>query len=235
MLENIEIYADGANLEDMLEAYRSGKVSGFTTNPSLMKKAGIDNYLGFARQVLQKIPDAPISFEVFGDDIATMKQEALTLAELSENVFVKIPIVTTSGVSTLELISDLSNNRVKVNVTAVMLISQVEEIVAATNDTVPAIISVFAGRVADTGRDPVPLMANAVEICQGKPNTKLLWASTREVYNIVQAAFLHVDIITCTPGILAKLPLIGRDLEELSVDTVRGFHKDALALGASIV
>ena len=232
---SIKIYSDGAVIEDMLADLKSGIVSGFTTNPSLMKKAGITSYVDFAKEVLTSIKDYPVSFEVFADDIETMEQEAEKLATLGENVYVKIPITNSKGESTIPLIEKLSHKGIKLNVTAIFTIDQVKATVNAVKAGIPTIISVFAGRVADTGVDPEPLMKEALEICHQKDAVELLWASPREVFNIYQADRLGVDIITCTPSIIKKLSLQNKDLEEYSLETVQMFLEDSQSLGFSIL
>ena len=231
----IDLYADVADLPTMLQTYQEGHVSGFTTNPSLMKQAGVTDYLGYAREVLTTLPALPISFEVFGDDLVTMEKEALKLASLADNVYVKIPILTTQGQLTIPLIQRLSANKIKLNITALTTIEQVEAVTEVLSGLSPTIISVFAGRVADTGVDPLPLMIAARSASHQVPQTKLLWASTRELYNIFQAEGIGADIITVPPGILAKLDTVGQDLNELSLATVRGFQRDIKTLGFSIL
>lgn len=232
---NIDIYSDGAVIEDMLKMKDTGIISGFTTNPSLMKQAGITNYMSFAKEVLEKVDDMPISFEVFADDFETMKKEALTLAKLADNVYVKIPITNTLGESSVPLIKELSSQGLKLNVTAILTEKQVVETVEAFSDDTDNIVSVFAGRIADTGIDPEPLMKKSLEICQTKTGTKLLWASSREVYNIIQAEKLGVDIITVPPALLSKLSMYHMDLEELSLETVKMFNTDIKKLGFTIL
>ncbi|MBM6615338.1 transaldolase [Desemzia sp. RIT804] len=231
----IDIYSDGAEIEKMKDSYKSGKVSGFTTNPSLMKKAGITSYTEFAQEVVAEFPSVPISFEVFSDDFEIMKKEALKIAEYGDNVFVKIPITNTKGESSIPLIHELSKEGLSLNVTAILTIDQVEETVDAFVEGTTNIVSVFAGRIADTGVDPLPIMKQSVEICQHKAGTKLLWASSREVLNILQADEIGADIITCTPDLIAKLKNIGKDLKELSLDTVKMFNTDIKSLGYSIL
>ncbi|RYM05759.1 transaldolase [Sporolactobacillus sp. THM7-7] len=233
---NVKIYADGAVLDDMLDAYHAGFVSGFTTNPSLMKKAGITDYVGFAKEVLEKIPDLPISFEVFADDFDTMEKEARKIHSLGKNVYVKIPIQNTKGESAIPLISKLSEDGINLNVTAILTVPQVEQTVHAFAPGTDNIVSVFAGRIADTGRDPLPYMQRSVALCDTRPEANLLWASSREVINVFQAEQLGVDIITCTPAIISKLKgNIGKPLDTVSLDTVKGFNKDIKALGFSIL
>jgi len=231
----IKIYADGAVLSDMLEAYRSGMVHGFTTNPTLMKKAGITDYEGFAREVIHHIPDYPISFEVFSDDFDTMEKEAEKIHSWGENVYIKIPITNSIGESSIPLIRRLSNRGMKLNITAILTLDQVEETVDAFAAGTKNIVSVFAGRIADTGVDPIPTMKKAAEICQRKEGTELLWASSRELINIMQAEECGCSIITCTPEILKKLENVGKDLKAISLDTVKMFHRDIQELGYSII
>lgn len=232
---NIELYSDGAVIEDMVAMKSQGNISGFTTNPTLMKKAGIENYIEFAHEALSQVGDLPISFEVFADDFETMEKEALKLASLGENVFVKIPITNTLGESSIPLIGKLSEKNLKLNITAILTKNQVIETVNAFKVGTDNIVSVFAGRIADTGINPEPLMKEAVALCKAKTGTKLLWASTRELYNIVQAEQLGVDIITVPPEILAKLKMYHMDLKELSLETVKMFNQDVKNLGFSIL
>ncbi|EST11162.1 transaldolase [Sporolactobacillus laevolacticus] len=232
---NVNIYADGAVLDDMLSAYESGFVSGFTTNPSLMKKAGVTDYVAFAKDVVEKIPDLPLSFEVFADDFETMEKEAEKIHSFGKNVFIKIPITNTKGESSIPLIKKLEDKGYSLNVTAILTIKQVEETVAALNPNVENIVSVFAGRIADTGRDPIPYMKQAVDICKTKKGANLLWASSRELFNVYEADRLGVDIITCTPEIITKLKKVGKPLEQVSLDTVKGFNTDIKTLGYTIL
>ncbi|MDD9150868.1 transaldolase [Sporolactobacillus sp. CQH2019] len=232
---NVKIYADGADLQEMLAAYRAGFVKGFTTNPSLMKKAGVKDYLAFAQEVLQKIPDLPISFEVFADDFAAMEKEALKIHSFGRNVFVKIPIMNTQGASSIPLIKKLSHQGLSLNVTAILTTEQVDAAVDALNPEVESIVSVFAGRIADTGRDPIPYMKKSVSLCRRNPCAQLLWASSRELFNVYEADRLGVDIITCTPAIIEKLKKVGKTLEQVSLDTVKGFNRDIQTLGYSIL
>ncbi|BAN92670.1 transaldolase [Streptococcus dysgalactiae subsp. equisimilis] len=219
----------------MLKDLQTGLVTGFTTNPSLMKKAGISSYIGFAKEVLAKITDYPVSFEVFADDLASMEKEAEKIASLGDNVYVKIPVTTSTGESTCPLIQKLSAKGIKLNVTAVFTIEQTQAVVDHLTAGVPAIVSVFAGRIADTGVDPMPIMEEALRICRQKEEVELLWASPRETYNIYQADQLGVDIITCTTDLIAKLPLQGKDLEDYSLETVQMFLKDSTSLGFKIL
>ncbi|HHD5992498.1 TPA: transaldolase [Streptococcus pyogenes] len=232
---NVKVFSDGAVLETMLKDLQTGLVTGFTTNPSLMKKAGISSYIGFAKEVLAKITDYPVSFEVFADDLASMEKEAEKIASLGDNVYVKIPVTTSTGESTCSVIQKLSAKGIKLNVTAIFTIEQTQAVVDHLTAGVPAIVSVFAGRIADTGVDPIPIMEEALRICLQKEGVELLWASPRETYNIYQADQLGVDIITCTTDLIAKLPLQGKDLEDYSLETVQMFLKDSTSLGFKIL
>lgn len=232
---NVKVFSDGAVLETMLKDLQTGLVTGFTTNPSLMKKAGISSYIGFAKEVLAKITDYPVSFEVFADDLASMEKEAEKIASLGDNVYVKIPVTTSTGESTCSVIQKLSAKGIKLNVTAIFTIEQTQAVVDHLTAGVPAIVSVFAGCIADTGVDPMPIMEEALRICRQKEEVELLWASPRETYNIYQADQLGVDIITCTTDLIAKLPLQGKDLEDYSLETVQMFLKDSTSLGFKIL
>lgn len=233
---NVKVFADGADIEEMKSAYKNQLVDGFTTNPSLMAKAGVTDYKVFAEEVVSEIPDASISFEVFADDLPTMEKEAEILKQYGDNVFVKIPIVTTTGESTLPLIKRLSSKQVRLNVTAVYTIEQVKAITDAVTEGVPTYVSVFAGRIADTGIDPLPLMKESVKVTHSKEGVQLLWASCREVYNVIQADEIGADIITCPADVVKKVNNnLGRDIGELSVDTVKGFAKDIQSSGLSIL
>ncbi len=227
----IKIFADGANVNDMEKAYKEGWVSGFTTNPTLMKQAGVRDYELFARDVLSRIKDLPISFEVFSDDFESMEKEAKKIAGWGKNVYVKIPVTNTKGESSIPLIKRLTGEGLSLNITAIMPLEQVEEVADAIDPKVKNIISIFAGRIADTGRDPVPIMKKAVLICSHNPNAEVLWASPRELLNIIQAEEAGCHIITVLPDILKKLPLIGKDLNEYSLDTVKMFYNDAKSAG----
>lgn len=231
----IKLFADGADLTGIREMYSNPMIKGFTTNPTLMRKAGIQDYKAFARQVLEAIPDRPISFEVFADEFDEMERQALEIASWGKNVSVKIPVTNTRKQFAGPLIERLSKAGVALNVTAVMSLDQVRNITERLAPNTPAIISVFAGRVADTGRDPVPLMAEAVKIMQARPKAKLIWASPRELLNIFQADSVGCHIITATNDILKKLTLVGKDLEQYSLETVQMFYKDAQAAGYKIV
>ncbi|MDU9418001.1 transaldolase [Staphylococcus lloydii] len=233
---NVEVFADGADIEKMKAAYKNKEVDGFTTNPSLMAKAGVTDYKAFAEEAVKEIPDASISFEVFADDLETMEKEAEILKQYGDNVFVKIPVVNTKGESTISLIKKLSADNVRLNITAVYTLDQVKEITEAVTEGVPTYISVFAGRIADTGVDPIPMVKEAVEIAHSKEGVKLLWASCREVINVIQADEVGADIITCPGDVVKKVNNnLGRDINELSVDTVEGFAKDIKASGLSIL
>lgn len=228
---NIAIYADGADVRDMVAARDAGLVRGFTTNPTLMRKSGITDYAAFARAALDATGGMPISFEVFADDFDEMERQAKLIATWGESVSVKIPITNTKGESSVELIRRLSAAGVKLNITAILTLQQVNDVVQALDPETPAIISVFAGRIADTGRDPVPLMREAKSIVSARPKAELLWASPRELLNIFQADECGCDIITCTGEILKKLAMVGKPLAELSLDTVKMFYDDAAAAG----
>jgi transaldolase len=231
---SIKIFADGADLAGMLDLYRQPYIKGFTTNPTLMRKAGVADYRAFARDVLAAIRDRPISFEVFSDEFAEMERQAREIASWGSNVYVKIPVTNTRGESARALVQRLSRDGVKLNVTALLPVEQVCEIADALAGGAPACVSVFAGRVADTGVDPVPLMARALEILQPVPTAELIWASPRELLNIFQADAIGCHIITVTHDILKKLPLVGRDLHDYSLDTVKMFHGDAEHAGYSL-
>lgn len=230
----VKIFADGADKTGILEMYRNPLIKGFTTNPTLMRKAGVSDYQAFAFDILRAIPDRPISFEVFSDDFTEMARQARKIAGWGENVYVKIPVTNTQGESSAKLVHDLAREGVKLNVTALTALDQVREMSAALAGGPPAIVSVFAGRVADTGRDPVPHMAEAVECVRSYPNIELIWASPRELLNIIQADAIGCHIITVTQDILKKLHLIGKDLHEHSLDTVRMFHDDARNVGYTL-
>lgn len=232
---SIKVFSDGAVLETMLHDLNSGLVTGFTTNPSLMKKAGITSYIGFAKDVLKEITDYPVSFEVFADDLEGMEQEARRIAALGDNVYVKIPVTNSKGESTAPLIDRLTAEGIKVNVTAIFTVEQVREVVDALKSGTPAVVSVFAGRIADTGVDPMPIMQEALAICRQKEDVELLWASPRETFNIYQADALGVDIITCTSDLIKKLELKDKDLTEYSLETVQMFLRDSSSLGFTIL
>ena len=223
----IKLFADGANIEDMQRLANLPYIEGLTTNPTLMVKAGVSNYESFAKEVLTFIKDKPISFEVFSDEFENMERQANKIAEWGDNIYVKIPVTNTQGVSSAPLVKRLSSNGVQLNVTAILTLEQVSVIHDALSPDTPAIVSVFAGRVADTGRDPIPIMTAAKALLADQPKTELLWASPREVLNIIQADQLGCDIITATSGILKKLSKLDYDLEKFSLDTVCMFYNDA--------
>jgi transaldolase len=227
-LEGIKIFADGASVPSMLASARDPRIQGFTTNPTLMRKTGVTDYRAFAREVLVAITDKPISFEVFADDFSEMRRQALEIASWGKNVYVKIPITNTRSEPSTELIRELSHGGVRVNVTAICTLGQVRGAAAALAGGAPSVVSVFAGRIADTGVDPIPLMREAHDACRAAgTGIELLWASPREVLNVVQAAEADVDIITLTDDLLAKLDLLGKDLGERSLETVQMFYGDA--------
>jgi len=225
----VKIFADGADLEGILRLAGDPAISGFTTNPTLMRKSGIDDYPGFARKVLDHVTDKPISFEVFSDDFDEMAVQARTIASWGDNVYVKIPVTNTRGQSAAPLIRSLSADGLHLNVTAILPLEQVRTVAEALADGPGAIVSVFAGRIADTGRDPVPIMREAVEILAPYPALELLWASPREILNVPQAASVGCHIITVTHEMLVKLAGLGRALHDVSLDTVRMFRDDAVS------
>ena len=231
---NIKIYSDRANINDMLQADKENSVDGFTTNPTLMAKAGITDYLGFAREVLSHIKKKSISFEVFSDEIDEMYEQALILKGLGENVYVKIPVTNTKQEYTYELINKLSNEGVKLNVTALFTKTHINKVYDALNKEVPSIISIFAGRIANAGIDPEPTMIYATELVKENPVIETLWASSREVFNVIQAERCGTDIITLAPNLIAGMKDIGRDLDEYSLDTVKMFFKDSIEAGFKI-
>jgi transaldolase len=230
----VKIFADGADKAGMLDMYAKPYIKGLTTNPTLMRKAGIADYRAFARDILAAIVDKPVCFEVFADDFAEMERQALEIAAWADNVYVKIPITNTRRESSAALVKRLADRRVKLNVTAIMTLAQVRETVAALNPATPSYVSVFAGRIADTGLDPQPLMLEAVKMLEANANAQLVWASTREVLNIFQADAIGCHVITVTRDILSKLALVGYDLTEYSLDTVKMFHDDAQSAGFSL-
>lgn len=231
----IDIYSDGADLDQMKEVFELGQVTGFTTNPSLMKKAGIDDYNRFAQRAIEAFPDVPISFEVFADDFDTMQKEAEKIATFGDNVFVKIPVMNTKGESSLPLIKTLSEQGIKLNVTAIFTVDQVKDVVDALQPGIDNIVSVFAGRIADTGVDPMDIMKESAAICHEKAGVKLLWASTRELLNLFQAQESGSDIITVPPSIIQKLDGVGKDLLVCSRETVQGFADDIAELSYTIL
>ena len=231
---SVKIFADGADVAEILELHRKPYIKGFTTNPTLMRKAGIRDYRSFAKEVLGSVTDRPISFEVFSDEFPEMERQARQIASWGDNVYVKIPVTNTRREPACELIENLSHCGVKLNVTAIMTLDQVRDVTAAVAGGAPACVSVFAGRIADTGADPVPLMAAAVTILRSAPNAELIWASPRELLNIFHADAVGCQIITVTHDILKKLPLVGYSLDAYSLDTVKMFHDDAAQAGFSI-
>jgi len=230
----VKLFADGADPAGMLALYQNPLIRGFTTNPTLMRKAGISDYRAFAREILQAIPDRPISFEVFSDEFDQMERQAMEIARWGAHVYVKIPVTNTRGESSYPLVERLAGRGVKVNVTAMLALDQVRHILPALSGASSAYVSVFAGRVADTGRDPVPLMAAAVELLRPYPNIELIWASPRELLNIFQADAIGCHIVTATHDILNKLHLVGRDLHAYSLDTVKMFYEDAQKAGYTL-
>jgi transaldolase len=230
----VKIYADGADKAAMLALYAKPWIKGFTTNPTLMAKAGITDYAGFARDVLAAIPDRPVSLEVFADDFSEMERQARTIASWAPNVYVKIPVTNTRREPATDLICRLSHSGVKLNVTAIMTLGQVREVVQALGGGAPSSVSVFAGRIADTGRDPVPVMAAALELVRMHAGIELIWASPRELLNIYQADAIGCDIITVTGDILKKLDCIGKNLLDYSLDTVEMFYNDACKSGFAL-
>jgi transaldolase len=227
----VQIFADGADKAGMLEMYAKPYIKGLTTNPTLMKKVGITDYRAFCKDILTSIKDKPLSFEVFSDDFAEMERQAMEIASWGDNVYVKIPVTNTKQETCYSLVKKLGDQKVKMNVTAIMTLTQVRDVVAALNPTVPSYVSVFAGRIADTGCDPLPMMAAAVEMLKVAPASELIWASPRELLNIFQADNIGCQVITVTNDILKKLSLVGYDLETYSLDTVKMFYNDAIAAG----
>jgi transaldolase len=231
---NIKLFADGADLEHILRLAADDRIRGFTTNPTLMWKAGLTDYTEFCRRLLAEITDRPISFEVFADDGPEILRQARTIAAWGDNVFVKVPVTTTRGESLAGVVRELSLDGVQVNVTALFLPSQVEEITAAVADGAPSCISVFAGRIADTGRDPLPIMRESLEIMRAAPRAQLIWASPREILNVVQADDIGCHIITLTSDVLGKLGSLDKDLAQFSLETVQMFHRDATTAGFAL-
>ena len=232
---NIKIFSDGADPKAMFDSASDPNIQGFTTNPSLMKAAGITDYVGFCKEILAKIPNKPISFEVFADDFGAIEKQALEIASWGENVYVKVPVTNCEGVSTAPLSKKLASQGVKLNVTAVFTLKQVWETCQAIKGGAPSIVSVFAGRIADAGVDPVPLMAAAVELCDSADkNIELLWASSREALNVIQADSVGCHIITMTPSLIKKMKGFGKDLTQFSLETVRMFKTDAEKVGYTL-
>ena len=227
----VKIFADGADKAGMLEMYAKPFIKGLTTNPTLMKKAGIRDYRAFCKDILTSIKDKPLSFEVFSDDFSEMERQAFEIASWGDNVYAKIPVTNTKQEASYALVKKLSDHKVKLNVTALMTLDQVRNVAASLNPKIASYVSVFAGRVADTGVDPVPMMTNAVEILKTVPSAELIWASPRELLNIFQADEIGCHVITVTNDILKKLSLVGYDLSDYSLDTVKMFYKDATEAG----
>ena len=227
----VQIFADGADKASMLEVYRNPHVKGFTTNPTLMRKAGISDYEAFAKDILKAIPDRSISFEVFADDFAEMERQARRITTWGKNVSVKIPIMNTRRESAIPLVRKLSKDGIALNVTAMFTLNQVQDVVDAVKDGAPCFVSVFAGRIADTGLDPVPIMAESVKRLKAAANTALIWASPRELLNIFQADEIGCQVITVTGDILKKLSLVGKDMDDYSLETVKMFYDDGKAAG----
>lgn len=230
----VKLFADGADRAGMVEMYRNPWIKGFTTNPTLMRKAGISDYEKFAHGIIQAIPDRPISFEVFSDEFVTMKRQAQTIAQWGSNVYVKIPVTNTRAESSVPLIRELAQQGIRLNITAMLTLDQVRDVSAALATGASSYVSVFAGRIADTGRDPIPLMAAAVQLINQYPNQELIWASPRELLNVFQADAIGCHIITATNDILKKLALVGRDLHDYSLDTVKMFYNDAQSAGFTL-
>lgn len=230
----VKVFADGADLDGILALAENPLISGFTTNPTLMWKAGLTDYEDFARRLLERITRHPISFEVFADDADEMRRQARLIASWGDNVYVKIPVTTTSGESMAPLVRELSEDGIQVNVTALFTTAQVELVTAAVKDGAPSYISVFAGRIADAGVEPVPLMAKAVDIMTAAPRAELIWASPREILNVVQANEVGCHVITLTHDLLAKLDSLGKNLEQFSLETVQMFHRDAVTAGFTL-
>lgn len=230
----VKLFADGADLKDIARSAKDPLIKGFTTNPTLMRKSNVTDYRGFALEALSLVPDLPISFEVFSDDFGEMESQALEIASWGSNVFVKIPVTNTLGEFSGPLVGRLSQAGVQVNVTALMTVDQVQRVASCLSDTTHSFVSVFAGRVADTGRDPMPIMANAVDVLRPNPKSELIWASPRELLNIFQADSVGCHIVTATTDVLAKLPTVGKDLHVFSLETTQMFRRDALAAGYTI-
>jgi transaldolase len=230
----VKIFADGADKPAMLDMYAKPYIKGLTTNPSLMRKSGIANYRAFAKDILSHISDKPVCFEVLADEFAQMEHQAREMAEWADNVYVKIPITNTKRETCRALVKRLSDGQVKLNVTAIMTLAQLEDVITALNPATASYLSVFAGRIADTGIDPLPLMRKAVEMLKVNSNAELVWASSRETFNIFQANAIGCQVITVTNDILNKLSLIGYDLTEYSLDTVKMFYDDARKAGFSL-
>ena len=230
----VKLFADGADRQTMLDMAAKPFIKGLTTNPTLMRVAGVSDYPAFAKDILRSITDKPISFEVFSDDFDEMEKQALEIASWGTNVFVKIPVTNTKGEEATNLIARLAGQSVQLNVTAILTLDQVKNVVASLRSEIPSFVSVFAGRIADTGRDPVPMMAQAVEMLRPLEKSELIWASPRELLNIFQADEVGCHVITATSDVLKKLELVGKDLADYSLDTVKMFYRDAQAAGYSL-
>ncbi|MBV38548.1 MAG: transaldolase [Rhodospirillaceae bacterium] len=231
---NVKIFADGADLDGIRKLAQNPLIKGFTTNPTLMRKAGVSDYAAFAGDMLDVIGGAPVSFEVFADGFDEMEAQALEIASWGDNVYVKIPITNTRGKSSVPLVGRLSAQKVQVNITAMMTLDQVRAVAEVLHEETPAVVSVFAGRIADTGVDPVPLMREAASILKSRPKAELLWASPRELLNIFHADEVGCHIITVTHDLLGKLSGVGKDLDQFSLETVEMFYRDASAAGYTI-
>ena len=231
----IDIYADGADIDKMKAEHDKGFVKGFTTNPTLMKKAGVADYKTFAREAAEAIKDVPLSFEVFSDEFDVMEKEAKVLAAFGDNVYVKIPVTNTKGEHSTELIRKLSKDGLKLNVTAVFTVEQAREVLDALDPSVPSIVSIFAGRITNAGIDAEPVISEVAAMCKKHGNSKVLWASSRELFNVIQAERSKADIITLTDDLIRARPTLGKDLEEYSLDTVKMFYNDGQALGYRIL
>ncbi len=230
----IKLFADGADKATMLEMYRNPLIQGFTTNPTLMRKAGISDYASFARDVVEAIPDRPISFEVFADDFGEMERQARIIAGWGANVNAKIPVTNTKGEPCFDLVRKLTREGIQLNITALLTLDQVRCVAAALRGGAPAFVSVFAGRIADTGLDPIPIMSASLEEIADLRGVELIWASPRELLNVVQADAIGCHIITATSDILKKLPTLGKDLAQFSLETVQMFHEDARSSGFTL-
>ena len=230
----VKLFADGADIDVIKQMAANPMIKGFTTNPTLMRQAGVTDYVAFAREVLKIVPDRPISFEVFSDDFQEMEQQAQEIASWGSNVFVKIPITNTRGESAISLIKGLGQENIQLNVTAILTDRQVAEVAEALDSNVAAFVSVFAGRIADTGLDPILIMKRSLELLEKRPLAELIWASPRELLNVFQADAIGCHVLTATPNVLGKLSLVGKDLTSYSLETVMMFRQDALKAGFSI-
>lgn len=230
----VKVFLDGASLDQIQAQQNNPFIQGYTTNPTLMRKLGVEDPEQYGREVVELSNGKPVSFEVFADDMETMEAQARVIASWGSTVYVKIPVTNTKGESSCDIIRRLSHDGVQINVTAILTLKQVADVLAALDRETPSIVSIFAGRVADTGIDPEPVMREALEMMKHRPNTELLWASPRELFNVVQADRIGCHIITLTQGVVDKLPLLGKDLDDLSLETVKMFYRDAQASGYSI-